>query len=135
MKREELISICERAVVHHSKWMNRDSFISQKCIQSIYEGLTAGLDFKIVTKKDNEIFYSNDDYLVIEFIQPIDFDKLKSAKFLEISSLEDYFNDCDPNHETEMFDGEGIDFYSDYTIAYMPTHQRLQERGKGNDWY
>jgi len=34
-----------------------------------------------------------------------------------------------------MFDGEGIDFYSSYTQTYMPTRQRLEECGIGNDWY
>jgi hypothetical protein len=38
---EDLIKLCEDAVVPCSKWDNRDSYSAQKKIQSIYEGLTA----------------------------------------------------------------------------------------------
>lgn len=135
MTRDELISICIDAVVHHSKWNDRDSYLAQKSIQSIYKGLTAGLDF-IVLKSDNcQEGISNENTIIIEFIQPIDFDKLLNASYLEISSLEDYHNDCDPNYETEMFYGEGIDFRSTYTQSYMPTRKRLNDCGIGNDWY
>jgi hypothetical protein len=135
MKREDLIELCKDAVVYHTKWRNRDSHLAQKGIQSIYKGLTAGLDFRIVTKEISPDYHSDDTYLIVEFLQPIDFEKLKSAKNLEISSREDYFKDCDPEYESEMFDGDGIDFYSKYTKHYMPTRQRLEEIGIGNDWY
>lgn len=133
--REYLIQLCKDSVVHHTKWSNRDSYIAQKNIQSIYEGLTAGLDFRIVTKEIDSNYYSTEDNLIIKFLQPIDFNKLKSGKFLEISSKEDYFNDCDPEYNTEMFDGDGIDFESTYTQSYMPTRKRIEEIGIGNDWY
>ena len=135
MKREDLIRLCQDAVVHHTKWRNRDSYLAQKGIQSIYKGLTAGLDFRIVTKEISPNYHSDYRTIIIEFLQPIDFEKLKSAKNLEISSREDYFKDCDPEYESEMFDGDGIDFYSTYTRHYMPTRQRVEERGIGNDWY
>lgn len=135
MNRNELIQLCELSVVHHTKWMDRDSFCAQKGLQSIYKGLTAGLDFRIVTKEINSRFYSNEDTLVVEFLQPIDFEKLDKGLDLKISTREDYFNDCDPDYDTEMFDGEGIDFYSYYTQTYMPTMKRINECGIGNDWY
>ena len=135
MTREQLIELCQNAVVHHTKWNNRDSYSAQKGIQSVYEGLTAGLDFRIVTKEISPDYHSDDRTLIVEFLQPIDFDKLKTAEHLEISSREDYFEDCDPEHESEMFDGDGIDFYSSYTQTYIPTRQRLEECGIGNDWY
>jgi hypothetical protein len=134
-ERKYLIELCEDAVVHHTKWRDRDSYSAQKGIQSIYKGLTAGLDYRIVTKKISPSYYSSDWTLIIEFLQPIDFKKLESGKHLEISSKEDYFRDCDPEYDTEMFDGEGIDFYSSYTQTYMPTRQRLEKTGIGNDWY
>lgn len=135
MTREQLIKICQDAVVHHTKWTNRDSYLAQKRIQSTYLGLTAGLNFRVVTKEIYPDYYSDENTLIIEFLQPIDLDKLKNGKHLKISSREDYFRDCDPNHESEMFDGEGINFYSDDTITYMPTVERLNKCGVGNDWY
>jgi len=135
MEREDLIQLCERAVVHHTKWRDRDSFIAQKSIQSIYKGLTAGLDFRIVTKEIDPDYHSDNDTLIIEFLQPIDFDKLKTAQSLNISSREDYFKDCCPDYECEMFDGDGIDFYSNYTQSYMPTAEKLNSIEPGSDWY
>lgn len=136
MTREELISLCEDSVVHHTKWQNRDSYSAQKGIQSIYEGLTAGLDFRIVTAEIDPSYHSNSQHLIIEFLQPIDFDKLnKNLSYLSISSREEYFEDCDPEYESEMFEGEGIDFNSDYTQTYMPTRERIDYFGVGNDWY
>jgi hypothetical protein len=134
-ERKYLIQLCKDAVVHHTKWRDRDSYSSQREIQSIYKALTAGLEYRILTKEISPSYYSDDWSLIIEFLQPIDFKKLETGEFLEISSLEDYFRDCDPEHKGEMFDGEGIDFYSDYTQTYMPTRKRLEKVGTGNDWY
>lgn len=133
--REKLIKLCEDAVVHHTKWENRDSYSAQKGLQSIYKGLTAGLDFRVVTKKHSPDYHSDLHTLIIEFLQPIDLDRLENGKCLEISSLEDYFKDCDPEYNSEMFDGYGIDFDSSYTITYMPSRKRIENAGIGNDWY
>lgn len=133
--RDELISICKDAVVHHTKWQNRDSYSAQKGIQSIYKGLTAGLKFRVVTKKIDPDYHSNDWTLIIEFLQPINFEKLETGLHLDISSREDYFKDCCPDYECEMFDGDGIDFQSTFTQTYMPSRQKLESVGTGNDWY
>jgi hypothetical protein len=134
--REDLIKICENAVVHHKKWGDRDSYIAQRNIQSIYKGLTAGLDFRIVTKEIDASYHSNDSTLIIEFMKPIEYNQLEEkGKHLRISSREDYFKDCDPDYETEMFSGDGIDFHSEFTQTFMPTQARLDACGKGNDWY
>lgn len=135
MTREELIELCQGAVVHHTKWDNRDSYSAQRNLQSIYEGLTAGLDFRIITKEIDPEYHSDDRTIIIEFLQPIDLEKLKNGKHLEISSRDDYWKDCDPNYEGEMFDGNGIEFDSSYTQTYMPTRKRIEEVGIGNDWY
>lgn len=135
MERKELIQLCVDAVVHHTKWRNRDSYSSQVGIQSVYKGLTAGLDYRIVTKEIDSDYHSTEDVLIIEFLQPIDFDKLDKGKWLEISSLENYHKDCDPDYESEMFDGDGIDFHSHFTQTYMPSRKRLDDVGFGNDWY
>lgn len=134
MERSELIQLCQDAVVHHTKWQDRDSYSAQKSIQSIYEGLTAGLDFRVVTKEIDEDYHSDERTLIVEFLQPIDHSKLENGKHLEISEREDYFRDCDPDYETEMFDGTGIDFWSNYTQTYMPTRKCLDECN-GDDWY
>lgn len=134
MDRDELIKLCQDAVVHHSKWCDRDSYSAQRGIQSIYRGLTAGLEFKILTKDISPDYYSNDRTIIIEFIQPIDFKKLANGEYLEISSIEEYFEECDPEHFTEMFNGSGIDFHSSFTCSYMPTRERLIACD-GLDWY
>lgn len=135
MTREELIGLCEDSVVHYSKWHDRDSYSAQVGIQSIYQGLTAGLDFRIITEEIDPDYHSTDSTLIIEFIQPIDFDKLANGKHLEISTREEYFENRDPNYESEMFNGYGIDFFGTYTKTYMPTRKRIEECGIGNDWY
>ena len=136
MERQELIELCKDAVVHHTKWNNRDSYSAQREIQSIHKGLTAGLEFKIITKEDDSSYHSDEKTLIIKFYpQTIDEDKLEATIELKISSRDDYFKDCDPDYETEMFDGDGIDFDSDYTQGYMPTRKRLEMVGIGNDWY
>jgi len=134
-KRKDLIKLCEDAVVHHTKWGDRDSYSAQRSIQSIYKGLTAGLRFKVVTKKMDKGYHSNKDTLIVLFPTPINIDKLEeNGKHLRISSKEDYYKECDPDYEDEMFDGVGIDFTSDFTQTYMPTKERL-DSVKGEDWY
>lgn len=134
LTREELIKLCEDSVVHHSKWRNRDSYSAQVGIQSVYKALTAGLDFIILTEDISPDYHSDDNTLIIEFTQPIDLRKLEMGRNLEISSREDYFRDCDPERNNEMFDADGIDFHSDHTFTYMPTRKWLDKRA-GNDWY
>lgn len=129
--RKELVQICKDAVIHHTKWEDRDSYAAQKEIQSIYKGLTAGYKFKILQDK-NEDCCTDERTIWIEFIKPFN---LRRGSALEISTREEYFRDCDPNHDTEMFEGYGIDFASDNTTGYMPTRERLDSVGKGNDWY
>jgi hypothetical protein len=132
--REALIQICKDAVVHHTKWQNRDSYSAQLSIQSIYKGLTAGLEFRVITKEIDKDYHSDEDTIIIEFIQPIDLYKLEKGEDLAINSRDEYHKDCDPDYETEMFDGEGIDFESSYTQTYMPTRKRIIEKQNG-DWY
>ena len=133
--REKLIELCKKAVVHHTKWGDRDSYSAQKNIQSIHMGLVAGFDFRVVTKEDVPDYHSDASTLIIEFLSPIDTTKLTSPDcVLEISSREDYWKDCDPKQEGEMFDGEGIDFNSNFTQSYMPTEEKLA-LCDGADWY
>ncbi len=126
--RNKLIELCQRAVVPCTRWHDRDSYCAQRSVQSIYEGLTAGLKFHAYESEDGETIY-------VRFKQPIDIDKLRTkGLYLNIDSLENYWDECDPNFETEMFDGSGIDFRSSYTESYMPSEKRL-DRVEGDDWY
>jgi hypothetical protein len=47
--REELISICERAVVLENHWLDRDSADSQRQIGECWALLKAGCEYKILT--------------------------------------------------------------------------------------
>lgn len=128
--REELISICEDAVVHHTRWGNRDSYSSQVLLSDIYYGLTGGVPFEIEEDTDDRTIW-------ILFSDDFDSEKLEyEGQHLSISSLEDYRQDCDPGYESEMFDGYGIDFYDKEGRkgGYMPTRKRLEE-ASGDDWY
>jgi hypothetical protein len=132
--RKELIELCELAVVHHTKWMDRDSYMAQQGIKSIYKGLTAGLKYKILTKRNSKDYYSDKETWKIQFTHD-ELEKLENGKELKISSREDYYRDCDPDFDSEMFEGVEIDFTSTWCAGYLPTLERITEVGLGNDWY
>lgn len=125
--REELIAICQDAVVPCEKWRNRDSRCSQVQISDIHALLCVGAEF--------EIGGDTDDYTIwICFKNLTDEQKAKRLEYrLAIDSREDYFKKCDPNYESEMFESDGIDVNCLYEV-YMPTRERL-EQVKGEDWY
>lgn len=55
VNREELIELCERAIVDENKWRNRDSHYSQLNIGKAWALLKAGCDFTV----DDEKFRSH----------------------------------------------------------------------------
>ena len=126
--REDLIQICRNSVVPHQKWNNRDSYSSQVGVQSIYEGLTGSVPFTYTIDGDT---------IWITFEKPTKEQKDK-FEYLPIDSREDYFewyrNEYGDDYEPEMFDGNGIDWNSNYLSGYLPTPERL-ERVDGDDWY
>ena len=128
MTREELIQLCRDAVVHHTKWGNRDSYLAQVNIRKAYRQLTAGMEFEI-EDGDRDNFIKSGEYTIwLNFPE----DNGKEGEDLAISSREDYFNDCDPERNTEMFDvwdDSSFDFCS-----YIPTRKRL-DLANGGDWY
>jgi len=127
--REELVQICKDAVVPCEKWDDRDSYMAQLSISHIHALLMAGAKF--VVEKDKGF----PDTLHVKFRNLTQEQKEKFKEHqLEIDSRKDYFTKMDPEYETEMFDGIGIDVESDYLRSYMPTRKRLDEK-KGNDWY
>ena len=124
--REELIDLCRDAVVHHTGWGNRDSYSSQVNIQEAYRALTAGWDF--------EIDPDTDDRTVWVLLTPVSgIDTVRDGEWLSISSLDEYFQDCDPEYETEMFDCYRRYLDGPFT-AYIPTRERL-DQSAGGDWY
>lgn len=135
MDRETLIQLCKDAVVHHTKWQNRDSFIAQKGIQGIYKGLTAGLSFKILTEENSPDYHSDEYTIIIQFDKVVNQEDLEKGLNLEISSREDFFRDCCPDYECEMFDSDGLDFSGDWVCQFMPSRKRIESVGIGNDWY
>lgn len=48
--REELIDICERAIVSESDWGDRDSHQAQMQVGSCWALLKAGCEFKVITE-------------------------------------------------------------------------------------
>lgn len=127
MKRDDLVKICIDSVVPHFNWSDKESYLAQLSIKSIYKGLTAGLSFKIKSKDKSKI--------VIEFLKPVDLMLLSRLGIeLKVSTRDEYFRDCDPKIKTEMLNGIGINFHSNNTEGYMPTSSRLKEVG-GNTWH
>ena len=61
--------------------------------------------------------------------------KIEKGLDLEISSREDFFRDCCPDYECEMFDSDGLDFSDDWVCKFMPSRKRIESVGIGNDWY
>lgn len=130
MTREELIELCKDAVVHHTRWNNRDSYCCLKGVSDIYQGLTAGLTFSVKTDEDRMMHN-------VYFDPPIDIDRLiTKGGVLGISSVEDYYRDCDPKRETEMFEeGAGIDWHSEFLYTFLPTRKCLEQADGGEWWY
>ena len=50
--RDELIAICERAVVQHERWSDRDTARAQEGVGKAWAFLRAGCDFHVITEGD-----------------------------------------------------------------------------------
>lgn len=127
MKRDKLISICERSVVLFQEWNNRDSYIAQVQLVDIHRLLSIGVEFE--TKIENDTIY-------ISFINISEQQKKEYRGYgcmLQIDSLDDYFEEF--GRDNEMFEGNGLDIDSKYGCSgYLPTEKRLEETN-GEDWY
>lgn len=49
--REQLIALCERAIVPHNKWGNRDSAAAQRGVGKLWALLKCGCAFEIMRRK------------------------------------------------------------------------------------
>lgn len=130
--REELISICENAVVPCEKWEDKDSYSAQVTISTIYNILKAGSIFKVAAV-ENDIIWLDFSGNIKSIIKNIN----KFKYNLNIDDLEDYREKVDPKTETEIFKGNGVQVYDDinkYQGGYIPTEEKLNEVN-GGDWY
>ena len=50
--RDELVAICERAVVPHEQWSDRDTASAQEGVGKAWAFLRAGCDFHVITEGD-----------------------------------------------------------------------------------
>lgn len=131
LDRNELMSICEDAVVPCADWHDRDSCSTQIQLSDIYGLLEAGAEF--TTKVEG-------DTISIQFPDlPLNFGS-KVNRSLDHDTREDYFNLDTTEEDEEMFEGNGLG-YNDYDYkvgnyigGYLPTRERLTQVD-GGDWY
>ncbi len=50
--RDELVAICERAVVPHAQWSDRDTARAQEGVGKAWAFLRAGCDLRVITEGD-----------------------------------------------------------------------------------
>lgn len=106
LKREELIILCEAAIVPVDKWRNRDFPAAHEQVSLCWGLLRAGCKFSVIT----ESRHAGDDLISDE-----------NTIWLEITW---------PSFNTFEF-GEGCEKSETF---YLPTKKRLEDR-KDRDWY
>lgn len=106
--REELIKICEKAIVDVSKWQNRDTPSSQESVGRLWALLKSNCPFKILY--DTHGLCTNEQTIWLEVYWP----------------------------QFSHFDWVGFDLEDITTLHsesfYIPTLKRL-EAYENNDWY
>lgn len=108
--RDELVAICERAVVAVDKWQNRDSASAQDGVGRAWVLLKAGCDFTI---------------------RPVQPAGTKSGCFTDASTI---WIDIDwPGFQAFEYGRTDRHYWEDDTF-YLPTPERL-DRSNGEDWY
>lgn len=112
--REDLIKLCEKAIVNEAKWQDRDSQGAVSQVGVCWALLKAGCEFRVLTKADNQIAccITNENTVWIEIC---------SKGF-------NWFEHCgDPS------DPDSKIYMEDETF-YLPTESRIKTT-KGEDWY
>jgi hypothetical protein len=117
--REQLIAICERAIVPQEKWNDRDSESAQKNVGRVWQLLKCGCEFLILTK-DNCTAYqpSDDETWQIHFW-------VHNFMWFENGGIDD----ADNPKKGYLSDSNGQPLF-----FYLPTEETLK-RANGNDWY
>lgn len=110
--KEELIHICEQAIVDLSKWNNRDTPSSQISVGTAWALLKANCPFEVLYDKSLNGLCTDKDTIWIRIWYP----------------------------EFQHFDYLAFDLNDRETMScdsfYLPTKKRLEESGFGeNDWY
>lgn len=113
--REELISLCERAIVPQEKWQNRDSESAQKGVGRVWQLLKCGCKYEICTKDNSPDYYSDAETWKIKFW---------------VQSFMWFENGIEDDDE----DGYDTDSNGQYLSFFIPTEKSL-EAADGEDWY
>lgn len=111
--REDLIKICELAIVNEKYWKDRDTESAQRNVGICWILLKCGCDFEVQYDKE----YDTDGCVTDEKIIWL---YIYSKGFR-------YFEYSDGNEENDRE-------YKEKIILYLPTMKRLAE-AKGKDWY
>jgi hypothetical protein len=132
ISREELLSICEDAIIPWQNWEDRDSFSSQVLVSDIFGLLSTDATFTVT--QDAETFWVSFKNVTQEQINEA------NTHFLSYDDRDEYLEE---NPDYEMFIGYGLDL-SSYGInqienglevsGYLPTRKRLEDTS-GGDWY
>lgn len=107
--RDELVAICEAALVPKDRWRDRDSYGAQKGVATAWMLLRTGHDFTVLTRPEGETgrgCFTDDRTIWLE-IGPI-------RGFMAV--------------ELGMEDG------AEDELIYLPTRERLA-KVDGGDWY
>jgi len=104
--RDELISICERAIVDQDKWNDRDSSEAHTKVGMTWAFLRAGCVFTILSDVSEHSLNTDHRTIWLEF------------KYKGFFWFEDFSEDAELQTET----------------AYLPTPERL-DNCEGHDWY
>lgn len=149
--RDDLINLCERAVVRCSEWRDRDSYSCQVNIQECYDYLSRGYDYTITIESDRTVWiaFNNvtktqlkndsihwlsiddlDDYREWCDIEGIEYGEMfDSQRYIEWDNFKTYFNNEDENDPLNF-----EEIYQGHLGGYIPTEFRLAE-ADGGDWY
>ena len=113
LSREDLIQLCDLAIVPEQRWLNRDSAIAQTQIGQCRQLLLAGCQYTLLTAEHDRYCQTSEDTIWIEIA------------YKGFSAFENVSN---WDTEEERFS------YYDKETFYIPTMKRLMERF-GRDWY
>ena len=115
--REDLITLCERAIVPEKWWMNRDTASMHINIGEAWALLKAGCDFTVITQENAEVLKGGscvtDDDTIWLYIYATGFK---------------WFEDIWAENDEERASSK------DQYLHYIPTAKRLDEVD-GGDWY
>lgn len=114
--REELVAICEKAIVLQDKWSNRDSESSQKRVGRCWRLLKCGCKFHVVKESDDKDYHTTEKAIIIKFWVR---NYLWFEDGMDVEETDKDGYEHDSNHESLLF--------------YLPQPKRISETGE--DWY